>query len=80
MLMRMLADRQLSYVNLTPTRDMFKLFTTLGFARLDEAKLLVPPLFNLALVPGIGPVLAATIHRALHPDEPGQAPSREAGT
>jgi len=35
---------------------------------------------DLALVPGIGPVLAATIHRALHPDEPGQAPSREAGT
>ena len=50
MLMRLLADKKLSYVNLTPTRDMFKLFTTLGFAKLDEAKLLVPPLFNLAFL------------------------------
>src|SRR5262249_49463667 len=40
-------DKSMTYVNLTPTRPMFKLFTSLGFAKLDERKLLIPPLLNL---------------------------------
>ncbi len=42
-------------VNYTPSRPMFKLFTGLGFAKLDEAKLLILPLLNLPwLRPGRG--------------------------
>lgn len=52
MLLKLLSDKSLTYVNLTPTRDMFRLFSTLGFARLDECKLLMPPFFNL---PGLRP-------------------------
>jgi hypothetical protein len=48
MLFRLLGDKDMTYVNLTPTRPMFKLFTSLGFAKLDEVKLLIPPLLNLA--------------------------------
>ncbi len=48
MLFKLLADKNTTYVNYTPSRPMFKLFTGLGFAALDEAKLLIPPLFNLA--------------------------------
>jgi hypothetical protein len=60
MLLRLLADRKQSYVNLTPTRDMFRLFSSLGFAKLDEAKLLIPPFFNLpAYRPWRGRVVSA---------------------
>ncbi len=53
MLFRLLADKDTVYVNYTPSRPMFKLFTGLGFAPLEQAKLLMPPLFNLAgLRPG----------------------------
>lgn len=48
MLFRLLADKNLTYVNLTPTREMFRLFSGLRFVKLDEAKLLIPPLLNLS--------------------------------
>ncbi len=47
MLLKLLADKNLTYVNLTPTRDMFRLFSSLRFAKLDECKLLFPPLLRL---------------------------------
>jgi hypothetical protein len=52
MLMKLLGDKDMTYVNYTPSRPMFKLFTGLGFKPLDEAKLLMPPLLNL---PGLRP-------------------------
>lgn len=52
MLLKLLSDKDTTYVNYTPSRDMFKLFTGLGFVKLDEAKLLMPPLLNL---PGLRP-------------------------
>jgi hypothetical protein len=48
MLFKLLADKSVTYVNLTPTRPMFTLFARLGFATLDDTKLLIPPVFNLA--------------------------------
>lgn len=55
MLFKLLADKDMTYVNYTPSRPMFKLFTGLGFAKLDEAKLLILPLLNLPwLRPGRG--------------------------
>jgi hypothetical protein len=47
MLFKLLAGKDTTYVNYTPSRPMFKLFTGLGFAALDEAKLLIPPFLNL---------------------------------
>lgn len=52
MLFKLVADKHTTYVNYTPSRPMFKLFTGLGFAPLEQAKLLVPPLFSL---PGLRP-------------------------
>jgi hypothetical protein len=52
MLFKLLADKSITYVNLTPTRPLFALFTRLGFAKLDDTKLLMPPLLNL---PGLRP-------------------------
>lgn len=47
MLHKLLADKDVSFVNLTPTRPMSALFARLGFTRLDDVKLLCPPLLNL---------------------------------
>ncbi len=47
MLFKLLEDKEMTYVNYTPSRPMFKLFTGLGFRKLDDAKLLMPPLLNL---------------------------------
>lgn len=45
MLARLLADPTKTYVNLTPSREMFNLFTRLGFKKLDEVKLIILPFF-----------------------------------
>jgi hypothetical protein len=47
MLFKLLEDTEVTYVNYTPSRSMFKLFTGLGFKKLDDVKLLMPPLLNL---------------------------------
>jgi hypothetical protein len=48
MLFKLLADKSFTYVNLTPTRPLFQLFTRLGFAKLDDTKLLMAPVLNVA--------------------------------
>lgn len=63
MLFKLLADKNLTYVNLTPTREMFRLFSGLRFVKLDEAKLLIAPLFSL---PGLRPWRGRLVTR---PDE-----------
>jgi hypothetical protein len=47
MLFKLLERQDMTYVNYTPSRDMFKLFTGLGFKALDQVKVLAPPLLNL---------------------------------
>jgi len=72
MLFRLLADKDTTYVNYTPSRPMFKLFTGLGFKALDEAKLLIPPLLNLpGLRPGRGTLVTdpSAVRRVLTGDE-----------
>jgi hypothetical protein len=46
MLFKLLEQQDMTYVNYTPSRDMFKLFTGLGFKALDQVKVLMPPLLN----------------------------------
>ncbi len=68
MLFKLLADKSMTYVNLTPTRPLFKLFASLGFTTLDDTKLLMPPVLNLAgLRPWRGRLLSdpATVRDAL---------------
>jgi hypothetical protein len=47
MLFKLLEQQDMTYVNYTPSRDMFKLFTGLGFKALDQVKVLMPPLLNV---------------------------------
>lgn len=68
MLFKLLADKSMTYVNLTPTRPLFKLFASLGFTKLDDTKLLMPPILNLAgLRPWRGRLLTdpTTVREAL---------------
>ena len=68
MLFKLLADKSMTYVNLTPTRPLFGLFTRLGFAKLDDTKLLMPPALNLVgLRPWRGKLLSdpAAVREAL---------------
>lgn len=72
MLFKLLTDKDTTYVNYTPSRPMFKLFTGLGFKALDDTKLLVPPLLNLPrLRPWRGTLITdpAEVRRVLAGDE-----------
>jgi hypothetical protein len=72
MLFKLLEQQDVTYVNYTPSRPMFKLFTGLGFKELDQVKLLMPPLLNLGgLRPGRGKLLTdpSEVRAALSGDD-----------